>query len=1294
MNLLNKINKKYYVVFFFCLISIILVLVLLLNFNTNDLKANVLLENDNIKLFINDTTYYDGIANLEYDKTKRLKLDINFKDNTSSNKKIEIDIENGLTYKLYPVIEQEDEDIQTIITEDNILYKAINKVTYPNIEQSQIIDTNPYYVVKYKSSYGKIIYDVNPNIEKLTLFIDIAPDYHKLYNPEYNNDNKTYNNKLIEDGINVSIHKDNRVISNISLDTKIVVDEHMVLELKKTSSGLYTSSNFASRNEQDTVYGYTKSDVFAITDINKYYFYGLPNYKKAKITMYYPKNTEFVDLVYTNNTVATGCIKVEKGNEESSDCTIVNYSNDNKIVVSLNKFNGNFVNRFSLKYKVNTINQIGIKKDDIIRWTAPSPNNIEFTFYDETKRTYYSDETNTLDLYHPDSFVNKMDIVNPQNIFDDHDDSTFIYGPSFVIENNSPGRKYNQVLEYEIDPNYQVIAVTFPKPEGAMIRNIQYKTNINNEWQTVYPTNIDLNSTRYLFTLEDANISFDKEIYFTAVKGVVDYYYEGYKSSTSAARDVTNAIAYGNLKSKAENANVTFKMYAEPELGKEIDSNTLISETRLVTFSQNKTIGVNPGTVNFTNNDSKIISNIFTNEDFHLIGYLRPHKYPYGSRIYMDNTEIYIKQPNGFVIDIQNMSIRDEKNNPIKYTLEKKTNKFGELVYILKTNKRTGVDVSKRGILNLVANEIKVNIKYHIEENCEYKSINIKDLIGIGNPEYAYVSRGTTDDTDLNANNNVTEQVFYVSNKALTIMPTKKFSISAFIVKDDKQYTSYNETNEDTIIKLRPKDNFEYKINVSNHSESIIENYEILIPIPKKGVDFGEKFQKEMFYWDVDLLELIGSTEDYDVFYSTERNKSNLEKGNYNFKKDIDDIKDITMIKVVSTKPIDANEVYNINLKLRVNDVESYINTNKINISNILYEINSSTLKGEFKTNYNALKLYSPSIAGILYEDINVDGKYSMDDKKIIDGIKLELWKKVDDNYNKVSDINIIDGTFIINDINILSSDIYALKIINGDYKIFSDIVVDNYIKNINVIGGEQKHFEIGFIKYKLGFDVNNSIIKKGELLEVSLENITPSYFDKIKNTNLSYEWLIESKYNDYVKVNNENTSSIIIEGLKETLEDVKVCAKIYDMYNESFNKCFNVKVKENGIPIIYADDVHLVIGEKIDYKEYIKKAIDYRESVINLNFKSNVKIISNIPHLNNYATTKGVYEVTYEVTDVYGNVGKKTIKVYVDGIGAVIENPSTYDEVIKEYLILNLSVLILTILITYILSKKKNKIK
>lgn len=1301
MKVFKNINKKVLIILF---VLVIFFIFILLGLNANKLTANVienvLIENENIKLTIENTNFSNNIADFNYQDTKRLKVEVDFKDSSSEAKKVVINIKEGLTYKLYPVLlDPIDSDMQIQISENDIIYGAISNVNYPTIGTTKYLVNTTYQIKDYKSSYGELEYYIKPNIEKITLYIDVAADLYKLYEPTYNEETNSYNNKLIENAINISAYIGKETLNSVDLSTRIITDNKLSLSLKKSSYNKYSTSVFSS-SDTEKIHGYTRTNDFRIKADNKPLTLGFPNFKSAIYTLYYPKYTKFVNLVDETGAVIENCKKL--GEEESSYCTFVdipseNDNEDNKVVITLNNNDNNsFINEVAIEYEVNTITEIGIGNDEVKSWVAKEQDNIKIIHYDGTEKTYYAngvygDVKESLDIYHPDSFVNKMQIKTQMDIEEDKDNSTFVYGPSFVVENKTAGEKTNQVVEYEIGSNYEAIAVTFPRERGVTLTNIEYKTNTSDEWQKYNHDSFD----GTVFSLENAGISLDSDTYFTAVKGVVSSYSSGYVTTFAAGKSYLNYVVYGNLKDTADSENVKLRMYEKPETG-EIDNNTLVESTAKVKYNEEKTIG-GDSDVSFKNDEGKKITSVFTDEDFHITGFLSPHIYPYGTRLYMDNTEIYIKQPKGMTIDLKNIVIKDENGNDLKYERITKTNYHGDTVYVFKTEKRTGLDVAKEGILNLSRNKIIVDVKYHVDENCKINNIELHEVISFGNPDYTFVQGVTVDTTDINANNNISENVFKVFGDSLSIVPAKKFSISSYVEKDGIVYDSYNENNMDTIIEVKPNNVFDYVINVKNNKDESIDEYSLYVPIAKKGTNYGENYQSEPFNWDMSLVEELLETDKYYVYYSTDKDTKNIvDPVSMNYVKEVEDKSLVTMVKIVSKEKVEKGEKYKITFKVKIDKETANENTTKINLNNIVYNISSSTLVGTFKGNSNAFRLYSPSISGFIFNDLSLDKKYDDKDIPVIGNVNLKLYKLNNNIYEKLTDINVdpISGYFMIDDINLLDKNTYALEVSVDGYNLYSDFTQDGWIKDILLEQGNSYYYEIGFLYYELDFSLDDEIIAVGEKSEISVKDIKPSYFEQIKNEESAYFWSITEDESAYLKIEDKNAPSITIEGLKETQKDVKLCVKILDMYNKEKQVCSNIKVKEKNDPIIQAEDMHILIGSKIEYEKYIIEARDYKENKIKLDFNSNVKITTNVIQENGIASKVGVYDIIFEITDVYGNKASKAIKLYVDPISAIITNPSTYDDIIKDIILIIISSVLLATSITIIIFRIKKQDK
>ena len=130
------------------------------------------------------------------------------------------------------------------------------------------------------------------------------------------------------------------------------------------------------------------------------------------------------------------------------------------------------------------------------------------------------------------------------------------------------------------------------------------------------------------------------------------------------------------------------------------------------------------------------------------------------------------------------------------------------------------------------------------------------------------------------------------------------------------------------------------------------------------------------------------------------------------------------------------------------------------------------------------------------------------------------------------------------------------------------------------------------------------------------------------------------------------------IEILSDTADPNKrghyeVTYKVTDRWGKYKTKKAKVTVEPNEAPIIYASDKYFKTTDTITEKDLLKSvyASDDRDG----NVSDHVKIISN--DVVNGKT--GTYEVTYEVSDRFGLISTKTVKVYIEQIGSIPTSPS-----------------------------------
>ena len=566
----------------------------------------------------------------------------------------------------------------------------------------------------------------------------------------------------------------------------------------------------------------------------------------------------------------------------------------------------------------------------------------------------------------------------------------------------------------------------------------------------------------------------------------------------------------------------------------------------------------------------------------------------------------------------------------------------------------------------------------------------------------------------MNLNGKTDDRIFDTSSQAISILQSKSVVLSTSIEKEGEISLPYDPENKDTILNLYSKDSFSYNINIKNNTDGV-KDYILYLPIPKSGYNFGSKFQDEAFTWNMKLTRKPKLPDGYKVLYAINKTKSkSISYDDLTYVSDIkdEDLKDVIMIKIISNKKLLKGEKQKLNISLSSSEsrASSIEKLGSINIWNPLSILNTTSISGEFKGNKVATKLLFPELSGRIFLDNNLNGIYDEDIDKIVSASKIELYKLKDDNLYELISLDgdiLIDnktGQYYINDSKYLNEGIYALKFtLPDEYNILENNVIDKsgWIKNINVNGMPINNLNVPLLKYDLDFNIiKEEIVAKDESILVSINNISPNYFDIIKDDIKAYSWKVNENYTDYVEIEDNNDSKTVLKGLKE-VNKALIDVTISDKYGKKLTKNFYVTVKEDTKPVIEASDVSLFVNDRFEYEKYIKEAYDYKNNKIVLDFgiNGNATYQTDAVIENGIVTKEGTYKIKYTVSDRYGNYGYKEINLYVkkktindvinDSINT-ITNPKTYDNIFTYVYILIGSALTITLIIFNFIKQKE----
>lgn len=1228
--MIKKNNKK--IIIMLIILFVIIVSLFLFNaYYIKKLKANVISNyvvnsSDNLVSFtLEKYDLENGFKDLE---TKKLSVNVQFKNENSKNKKIVINLKEGMTYKAYPVLEVSNSAIQSKIDEQDNLYKAVSSVDTPYIyNYSNISD------LINNISFGDLTYNIYDNISSVNLNLNIAIDSLRYYGE-----------KNINDAITISVYEDDELQNSISSD--IMAKNADKFSIKLTNYSYFETKNLYPSLSENLSIGKTfYSAVISTKYLSDNMLRFVPYYKKIEYYLYYPDGTTYVDAVSYN------ALPIH--------FKITNNNDYNMVKVESDEYYNNFNYGIGVSYKVNEDASYELHE-------AQDYNKIIITYYDGTTKEYVSGYKTKINVLDPSSFVNQM-YVSYYDTYDDDRQDTFMYGPMFAISNTTPRDKTNQTLEFEIDPNYEAVKVNFPfDTKVATISNIKYKTNkMGDEW-----ISYDNTHNKTTFSKEDAGYKTGDGVYFTAVKATVSLYRENYASSTAAPKSSAGAVVFGNLKENVSSAYVTFSIYDEKD-----KENTLISKKGTVYKTEEKSVAP------FNNNSTlKFDKNVVNAGDtFITSGILRVNPYFYGTVNYVDNAQIYIRQPKGITINTNSIVLKDYNNNEIKYTITKHTNKYNEVIYVVNTNYIVGNYLTE----DLLSNIINFSFSSKVNLDCELPSINSVDFISWGNKETEYLIATRSDTYDLDGDKDYDDKVFTVTNVNLSILPSKSFDVSTYVLKDGVESSPYDPENESTIIDLSYKEDFSYNIKIKNNSETTIDKFELYLPIPKQDDNYGLNFQSADFKWNMSLKSTINLPDNYHVEYLTNKIDLNTDINKIEFKKQKpDDLSSVRMIKIVSDTSITASEEINISIPIKVNEKRKGIADKQglINALNPVYYVSSSGLQGTFSGSGVGIRLIKNEISGKIFYDNNGNGIFDDEIDEYTSNVKVSLYRLNSEERYEYLDVEALydlkEKEYYIDDYVFKENEIYGLKfdIPVGYYPSTTD--KDGWIKNITINNLENNN--IGLLKYNLSFDVENEIIAIGEESIINIKNISPVYFDYIKDDIKAYKWELKD-INDleYLIVEDSNLPYTKIKGIKKK-DEVIIKVTIYDKYDNSYEKEFKVKITDDILPSLNAEDVTIYVGEKIEFEKYIKEALDYKLNDIELIWEGenkNIEYQTNIPMKDGIAIKMGAYNVTYTLT-YNGNKISKTIKIIVDDKKGII-NPSTSDT-LSIIIIILISVMIL----------------
>lgn len=1069
---------------------------------------------------------------------KEVTATVNFGDSTSTGKKVNFTLPDGMRFVSLPVPSNYqagtnvDTGVLSYLGASDPLGIAITSVEVPNKETAYS-----------QATFGTVSYELSPGTEKASFTFSVRVDAAKYYGPTdlaapiktevYKGEAST----PVASAVQAIRAEGNKVVG--------YADQNHVKTMFRTWYNDQRLSEVLASTDTTDSYNYTKS-YSVVNGMNSLDSRGAAVYiaKNIEVTLYYPEGMEFVNVVNNAGTVL----------QENSNVTITNYPSENKVVINNKHLNNSATSNsiYGVKYKVPKGTPAGTYS------TAKAPHAVITTYdgevFESDALTTNTNDLTTLDTCNVvDTTENKLSLTAANGQLNPNNET---WGGSIQINNkNSAGVKKNQMYQIKFDPNWEAYMVNIPFDStisGNKISEVQYKTNLNDTFRTFDGALIKNNNQMY--RLDAKAVGLEEGEYFTEVKANVGDFAPGYLSTEASATYRWNSTAsYGKIK-----PGVTSVQYEGAIWDADDEANTKVSGVSTYKISSAESTAAN-GTAAFYNKAGTKVKTATAGETINTKATLLLHDYPYGTRTVLNDPEVYLHALEGTTIQPSSIKLTDQDGKDVNFTVEQETANNGDKVYVLKTT-----DVSVGTFVGYPTKTKYLNISYNTTFDVTLdKSINMdaQQVIAWGANVTPSLSNNTFSDLglDVNKNGRDNERLLSVNSSTLSIPKQDTVTVETFLsVAGEGAKAAYVEGEDSTVSYFTPGTDADYTVKITNTSSGNASTFELYIPIPKTGQDFGDKFQSEPFKWDMKLngaLPVSAEQQDqFDVSYATTATGDNYDSNDI-YSDTVADYEKVNMVRIKVKTQINAGETQTFKVPLKVDETfDSATDGNKIgerDIYNPYYRVITNTFAGSLSGTKVGAELVIGEVAGTLFNDKDVNGLYEKDkgDEPLAnETVELYKWNESTSVYEpaKLGDKNITATTdskgkysFDYNDgvgygnyavkFPDKAGYQYTLKNIGKDISLDSDVPYSGadrgWVKQIDPTLPSSQYTNAGYYAYDptqdLKVNLDEKQVQMGRSLEITLpkvasttgqaaeDTIEPSFFKNIKAATNGYKWTV-----------------------------------------------------------------------------------------------------------------------------------------------------------------------------------------
>ncbi|EDO0910152.1 cell surface protein, partial [Listeria monocytogenes] len=1136
---------------------------------------------------------------------KEVTTTVNFGDDTSTGKKVNFTLPDGMRFVSVPVpnnyqaTTDVDSEILNRLGASDPLSIATTSVTVPQKEKAY-----------NNATFGTISYELEPGTEKASFTFSVRVDAAKYYGPkDLDAPIKTEvymgeTNTPVASAEQAVHAEGNKVVGYANQD-------HVKTMFRNWYSNLGLPEVLASTDDTDS-YNYTKN-YSVVNGLNQLDSRGARAFdaKHITTTIYYPEGMEYAGVVNLY-----GALK------EDANLTFTNYPEEHKVVIDCKQLNYNTSTYYAVKYKVPKGTPEGT-------YSASKPAHAVITTYDGEVFELDALTTNTADLTTlaaldsckvVESTQNKMNLFSANSMINPDNET---WAGSIQIDNKrSAGVKTNQMYHIEFDPNWEAYMVNLPFDStifGNKITDVEYKTNLNSSYRTYTGTLIK--NSNFSYKLDASAVGLQEGEYFTDVKANVGDFSAGYASTEPSATYRWNSLnSYGIVK-----PGITSVAFKGSIWDQEDEANTKSSAVSTYKVLSNVTTAAN-GTAAFYDKTNKPIKVASAGDTINAKATLLLSDYPYGSRTALNNPEVYLRELDGTKIQPASIKLTDQDGKEVDFTMEEKVAKNGEKVYTLKTT-----DVAVGVFIGYPAKTKYLQLSYNTVFDVTLdKSINMdaQDVIAWGGPDVtSAIGNNSFSDAglDVNQNGQENERLLSVNSATLSIPKQDTVTVETFLnVAGEGAKAAYAEGDDSTVSYFTPGTDADYTVQITNTSSGEASTFELYIPIPKTGQNFGEKFQSDAFKWDMKLNGALATTADqqdqFEVSYTTEATESNYDSASI-YSSTVSDYEKVNMVRIKVKTQINAGETQTFKVPLKVDETfDSATADNKIgerDIYNPYYRVITNTFSGSLSGTKVGAELVIGEVSGTLFEDKDVNGLYEKEkgDKPLADEtVELYKWNETTSAYEiaKVNDENVTAKTDSAGNYSFDYSDgvgygdfavkfpnkvgyQYTLKNVGKDVAVDSDVPYSGtdkgWAKQIDPTDPKSEHINAGYYAYDptkdLKVNLDEKEVQMGSSLEITLpkvastsveaaeDTIEPSFFKNIKASTDGYKWSVADSSVATVKTLADGSAAVVGVSTKDkTISTTDLTITIQDIFGE----------KQSSIAPVYVTGTDGTIAQKDGY--------------------------------------------------------------------------------------------------------------